>query len=99
MARHQAMSGVAILMFRKTLGQHIFFLRLKHRELADFIQITIETTLGSQDRHIIPGHRAPLSCGFLCGKPRRASHGLRPFAYLGVVAADSRQQQSRQRET
>jgi len=45
MARHQLVGGLGIGMFVITLGQHIFFLRLKHGKTSDFFQITGKTAV------------------------------------------------------
>ncbi|ENN87182.1 hypothetical protein RHSP_24104 [Rhizobium freirei PRF 81] len=44
-------------MFRIALGEHVLFLRLQHRELADLVEITIEASLsGGNGRQGITGH-------------------------------------------
>ncbi|MNU10300.1 hypothetical protein D3C72_2573740 [compost metagenome] len=56
------MCGVAIRVFGIPLGEHVLFLRLQHRKLADFIEITVEAGFAAGNgRQIISGHKAPLS--------------------------------------
>ena len=39
MAGDQLVRGFAVAMLFPALGQHVFFVRLQHRKLADFLQI------------------------------------------------------------
>jgi hypothetical protein len=49
MAGDELVGGLGVLMLEETLGQHVFFLRLQHGELADFGEITVETVLAGRD--------------------------------------------------
>ncbi len=42
MRRHELFGGVKILVLLPALGEHEFFVRRKHRKLADFFQIPRE---------------------------------------------------------
>ncbi len=57
MAGDELVCGLTVGMFRITLGEHVLFLRLQHRELADFVEITIEAGFsGSNGWQGITGH-------------------------------------------
>jgi hypothetical protein len=49
MAGDELVGGLGVLMLEEALGQHVFFLRLQHRELADFGEITVETVLAGRN--------------------------------------------------
>ncbi|MHC2730635.1 hypothetical protein ACVIEO_004144 [Rhizobium leguminosarum] len=60
MAGDELVGGVPVTMLGITLGEHVFLLRLQHRELADFVEVTIETGFtGGDGRQGISGHSAP----------------------------------------
>ncbi len=49
MARHQLVGGIAVVMFLVALGQHVFFLRLKHGKPANLVEIAVQSP-SSEDR-------------------------------------------------
>jgi hypothetical protein len=49
MAGDELVGGLGVLVLEETLGQHVFFLRFQHGELADFGEITVETVLAGRD--------------------------------------------------
>ncbi|MNL53544.1 hypothetical protein D3C87_1768020 [compost metagenome] len=66
MAGDEPMGRVAIRMFCVALGEHVLFLRFQHGELADFVEVTVETGFAAGNgRQIISGHKAPLSRNWL----------------------------------
>ena len=45
-------------MFLVALGEHELLIGFKHRELADFLQVSIEAPFGGEDRKIGLGHES-----------------------------------------
>ena len=50
MANDEPVSGVAITGLTPALGQHVFFLRVQHREPLDVLKIMVDAGLGRKDR-------------------------------------------------
>ena len=50
MAGDELVRGVAVAVLAPALGQHVFFLRLQHREPPDFFEIAGKTAFGGDDR-------------------------------------------------
>jgi hypothetical protein len=49
MTGHELVSRNAVTVLTPTLGQHVFFLRLQHREPPDLIKVPAETRFGRDD--------------------------------------------------
>ena len=52
MAGHQTMGRVHVVVFAPAFGQHVFFLPLQHRELADFLKVPREVPLRGEDAKV-----------------------------------------------
>ena len=50
MTNDKPVSGVAITGLTPALGQHVFFLRIQHRETLDFLKIMVDAGFGDKDR-------------------------------------------------
>jgi len=50
-ARHQLRCGFGVLVFLITLGEHVFLLGRKDRELLDLCEIAVEALLSAKSRH------------------------------------------------
>src|SRR5205823_8098035 len=72
-AGDELMRGVAVAMLAPTLGEHVFLLRLQHREPADLFEIAGEAGFGRQNRQGCgTGHSSALLkvSPRLTGRPR-----------------------------
>ena len=49
MAGDELMGSAAVLMLLIPLGEHVLFLRLKHREMTDFVEITVKPAFSGND--------------------------------------------------
>ena len=56
MGRDEFLRSARIFVFLVALGEHELLVRLQHRKLPDFLEITGETTLGREDGQIGLGH-------------------------------------------
>src|SRR6516225_1312032 len=50
MADDEPVSGVAITVLTPALGQHVFFLRVQHREPLDLLEMTVDAGFGRNNR-------------------------------------------------
>src|SRR5215467_14061636 len=50
MAGDEPVSGVAITLPTPALGQHVFFLRVQHREPLDLLEMTVDAGFGRNNR-------------------------------------------------
>jgi hypothetical protein len=48
--RHELVGGLRVLMLLPALGQHELFLRLQHRELADFLEVARQAVRAGDNR-------------------------------------------------
>ena len=63
MAGDELVRGVAVAMLAPALGEHVFLLRLQHREPPDFLEIAGQTAFGGEDRQSRgTGHDSALHC-------------------------------------
>jgi hypothetical protein len=53
MAGDQLMRGIGVAMLAPAFGEHVFLLRLQHRELADLGEVARQVAVGRQDREIL----------------------------------------------
>jgi len=50
MAGDELVRRLGVLVLEETLGEHVFFLRFQHWELANFSEVTVETVLAGRNR-------------------------------------------------
>ena len=50
MANDEPVSGVAITVLTPALGQHVFFVRVQHREPLNLLEMTVDAGFGRNNR-------------------------------------------------
>src|SRR5690349_24201991 len=72
MANDEPVSGVAITGVTPALGQHVFFLRVQHREPLDVLIIMVDAGFGRSEEHTSElQSRRDLVCRLLLEKKKK----------------------------